>query len=705
MLLNVVLLSCGLILLILASVVIYSNYRSSDNIMLGLIIISAFIWLAANYFANIAHSAGVDIFFTRGAFVGASLVPLTFLLFCYSFSGRKKILKIFKYILIFLPIIVLLLSTPTGLNVRNVSGTSFQTGPAYILLSIVYVIYFTVGTAMLIKEYKISTHLRRQQLTYILLGIILTLIPGFLFNALLPILGYSSSVSYGPVAVLFFAILTSIAIVRHKLFDIRLVIARSLSYAFVVFLIVLIYAVLVVFISSHLLHSPIKNNIVVFLAIVTLITTFLLQPLRSSFNKLTNRLFFRDYYVIQDIIDSLGNLLVGSVNPNEIEHKSAKILNNALKADNSIYLLKGKDATKDSKELLELLQRSKKKLVTTDELDSHSHKILLDSLIRQNIAIAVRLRTTQEDLGFITFGHKQSGSAYSSTDRRLLSIAADEIAISLQNALRFEEIQRFNITLQAKVDEATKELKKTNEKLKALDETKDDFISMASHQLRTPLSIIKGYVNMVVHGDAGKINGQQKEFLEQVQISSETMVRLVTELLNVSRITSGRFSVDSNPVNLADIVENEVQQLANMAKERDVNLTFQKPRDFPILMLDEEKIRQVIANFIDNAIHYSRDKDAKINVQLTNGDDIIFEVIDNGIGVPQSEKEHLFTKFYRAKNAQQARPNGTGVGIYLAKVVINELGGDLIFESKEGVGSTFGFRFKKDKIIPSDKTS
>ena len=73
--------------------------------------------------------------------------------------------------------------------------------------------------------------------------------------------------------------------------------------------------------------------------------------------------------------------------------------------------------------------------------------------------------------------------------------------------------------------------------------------------------------------------------------------------------------------------------------------------------------------------------------------------------MPQSEKEHLFTKFYRAKNAQQARPNGTGVGIYLAKVVINELGGDLIFESKEGVGSTFGFRFKKDKIIPSDKTS
>jgi signal transduction histidine kinase len=142
-----------------------------------------------------------------------------------------------------------------------------------------------------------------------------------------------------------------------------------------------------------------------------------------------------------------------------------------------------------------------------------------------------------------------------------------------------------------------------------------------------------------------------------------------------------------------------------MAKERNIELNFQKPKDFPILMLDEEKIRQVVANFIDNAIHYSKDKGAKINVQLTSKDDIIFEVIDNGIGVPPNEKEYLFTKFYRAKNAKEARPNGTGVGIYLAKVVISELGGNLIFESKEGIGSTFGFRFKKDKIVQPDSKS
>jgi signal transduction histidine kinase len=438
--------------------------------------------------------------------------------------------------------------------------------------------------------------------------------------------------------------------------------------------------------------------------LITLLVAFLFQPLRLWFNKASSKIFYRDYYEPQDLLDKLSSLLVGSVQVENIIVGSTKIINSTIKPQGLTFILADED-DQHKKDLLYQLQKLKKDIIITDDLDDKANQKLHRLLYDSAISLVVRLRTTKEDLGFLALGHKRSGAIYAKSETRLIGVAADEIAISLQNAFRFQEIQRFNVTLQAKVDEATKELKKTNEKLKALDETKDDFISMASHQLRTPLSIIKGYVNMVIHGDAGKINKQQKEFLGQAQISSETMVRLVTELLNVSRITSGRFSVDTNPVNLADIVEHEVQQLTNMAKERNINLTFQKPKDFPILMLDEEKIRQVVANFIDNAIHYSKDDGAKINVQLTNSDDIIFEVIDNGIGVPPSEKEHLFTKFYRAKNARVARPNGTGVGIYLAKVVINELGGDLIFESKEGIGSTFGFRFKKDKITPPDSKS
>jgi signal transduction histidine kinase len=119
-------------------------------------------------------------------------------------------------------------------------------------------------------------------------------------------------------------------------------------------------------------------------------------------------------------------------------------------------------------------------------------------------------------------------------------------------------------------------------------------------------------------------------------------------------------------------------------------------------MIDETKVRQVVMNFIDNALYYSR-PDGKITVKLDKvGDNVELRVIDNGIGVPKAEQEHLFTKFFRAANARKQRPDGTGVGIFLAKKVVNEHGGEIIFESTEGVGSTFGFTLPIAKLLPSD---
>lgn len=300
----------------------------------------------------------------------------------------------------------------------------------------------------------------------------------------------------------------------------------------------------------------------------------------------------------------------------------------------------------------------------------------------------IKLLARDKIVGILTIGFPSQIKELNEERRLLLDRLGDAVGVAVDNKILFDENQRI-----------VKKLEVTNKKLKELDDAKDDFISMASHQLRTPLSVIKGYVKMVTDGETGKVTQQQKKFLTQALVSSDSMVRLVTELLNVSRITSGKFNIDPSPVKLADLIENEVKQLTNMAEAHKVELSYSKPANFPILMLDEGKIQQVVANFIDNAIHYSKSKGGKIDVQLTYDKDIVFKVVDNGIGVPDSEKEHLFTKFFRAKNAKDARPDGTGVGIYLAKVVVTEQGGELIFESKEGEGSTFGFRFNSDKIV------
>jgi len=252
-----------------------------------------------------------------------------------------------------------------------------------------------------------------------------------------------------------------------------------------------------------------------------------------------------------------------------------------------------------------------------------------------------------------------------------------------------------NKALQDENQRILQKLRLTNAKLKALDATKDEFITMASHQLRTPLTSIKGYLSMVLEGDAGELNTQQHQLLTQSFISSQRMVYLISDLLNLSRLNTGKFVIELAPVDLNEVVQSEIDQLTETAKSRGLELVYKKPAKFPRLLLDETKIHQVVMNLIDNAIYYTPNG-GKVTVRLRETPTAVeYTVHDTGIGVPRAAQHKLFTKFYRAQNAQQARPDGTGLGLFMARKVVAAQGGAIIFESEEGKGSTFGFRFAK----------
>jgi signal transduction histidine kinase len=313
------------------------------------------------------------------------------------------------------------------------------------------------------------------------------------------------------------------------------------------------------------------------------------------------------------------------------------------------------------------------------------------------------LRQGSKAIGFLCMGeHLNSG--YSSRDIRVLQTIADELVIAIQNASSIQEVRELNTNLQQRVESATKELRLSNAQLQRLDKAKDDFISMASHQLRTPLTSVKGYISMVRDGDVGKINKSQDELLSEAFNSSERMVHLINDFLSVSRLQTGKFLIDKHPINLAKIIEQELDSLATNAESRNLSFVYKPPKDFPMLNLDEDKIRQVIMNFSDNAIYYCKEG-TKIKVTLAiEGKDAVFKVIDTGIGVPRAEQSQLFNKFYRASNARKQRPDGTGVGLYLAKKVIDAHEGKVIFESAEGKGSTFGFRLPIDILRAGSDT-
>ena len=208
---------------------------------------------------------------------------------------------------------------------------------------------------------------------------------------------------------------------------------------------------------------------------------------------------------------------------------------------------------------------------------------------------------------------------------------------------------------------------------------------------------------MVLVGYVGKITSTQRKLLSEAFISSERMVHLINDFLNVSRLQTGKFILERRATDLAKVVDQEVDSLQTTAKTHDLTLKFRKPSYFPVLYLDENKLRQVLMNFIDNAIYYSHEGTAiDIKLEVVDGDAIL-TVHDTGIGVPKSERVHLFSKFFRATNARKQRPDGTGVGLFLAKKVVVAHGGSMVFESVEGEGSTFGFRLPVKKLSSAPK--
>jgi signal transduction histidine kinase len=718
--------SVAILNLILGVFVLLKNPRGATHRYFLLLSLVVAAWSVANYL-TLGHTDELAaLLWIRVVMIITSFLGLSIFLLVYAFPhsemalSKKKRLGLWSLSMFS----ALLAASPFMFtDVVLTDGAPEPTpGPAMIFFALNFFGTLIAAFIILILKYRRSNGLERTQLRYLLGGIIVSFslltITNFVFVVLMQI---SDFVIFGPAFTLVFIGSIGYAIVRHRFLDISYLVARSVAYLFLIMIVAAFYTGSLFSIQRLILEEAASRESMLVSVFLTLIIVFTFQPLKRFLERLTERIFYRRGYDANVLLRQVNRITTSQLDLDILVKEVSRVVREEMKieamavlmtnGDNEAIHIRGADLKDFSQEAEEIeLQQLAGRLSAQSGIKSGSVVIFdelkespLKRIMRQfGIAGVLPLVVNREVIGFAILRAKLSGEFYSLQDIRVLELLAPQLAISIRNARSFEEIKGFNIKLKQEIDKATGNLRQANHRLKELDKLKDDFVSMASHELRTPMAAIKSYLWMLLAGKVGKLKAEQHHYVERCFQSTERLIKLVNDMLNVSRIESGRISLEVEPMSMVELAQEVVEEVKPRADELGINVQFEMDdheQGTYQAVADADKIREVIINLMGNSLKFTP-KGGRITLKIENKNDkIITHVSDNGIGISEFNLHALFQKFGLIKDSYQTNQEvaqGTGLGLYICKSIINLHKGKIWVESEgEGKGSTFSFSLPK----------
>lgn len=548
----------------------------------------------------------------------------------------------------------------------------------------------------LIRKNKKSNPVQRLQINYYWIGFALFAIFVTITDVIIPVVWKDTRYFYvGTLGNLFFSGLVGYSIIKHRFMDIRLIVTRSAAYILLITILGLFYTTSLLFVSSVIMKEQLSSTSLIPSIILTLVIAFSFQPLLKFFENLTSRVFYKDHYDTDKVLGALSSAMARNLTLSSLSFEVLDILTRnmhitkaafVLLVEKKLYVVESKHdlphleiTEKDFEKL-----RGNETMLIFDELEEGGLK---NFLRKKAISVCLPLKTKKHFVGFLILSEKASGDIYFDQDLDLLEIATPQFSVALENAQRFEEISLFNVTLQQEVKKATKELEIANEHLKDLDKLKDDFISIAGHELRTPAAAVKNYIWMLLN----KPDHAKGEMLRKAYEANERTVSLVNDTLDVSKIEAGRIDVNPTNFDLSGLADQVCEELTPKASEKKIKLSKTGGKGL-IVYADKDRIRQVLSNLVNNALKFTQK--GSVSVTLTKKDKMIETAIaDTGTGIKKENLPKLFTKFGKLDTSFSTIPqsSGTGLGLYLSKSLVELSGGKIWVSSEFGKGSVFTF--------------
>jgi len=561
------------------------------------------------------------------------------------------------------------------------------------------------------RAYSYTTPSKKQQIRYFIIGLI------GLYVSLTTNYFLWFDYNIFPVGNYFLTLIifgTYYILLTNRLVDFKLVFRKS-----TVYISSLIVILLIVFFLEYLSAAFLKDILAFDDFFILIFAIFIFPIIKEYFYKLANRYFFTSLYDVKNVIAKFNENLRKTIELKQIFSLIDFTLSKTFHSMSISVLFYSRDLNRfkvkynngfdfqaqtvfpnDQKIFNRYLKRNKSLVVSDVKRNSdYDYRAIMKTFNQYKVEVVVPLLVKNEVIGMIVMDAKTSGDIYNKEDVEVLNLIGSQSAVAIDNAVKYENIKNFKYKLEKEIENATQELRHVNQELMRVDEAKSGFISIASHQLRTPLTVVKGYISMLLEDSFGEIKPSIKDALKKVFESSNRLIELVEDLLDISRIESGNQEYTFEKQQLEDLVKSVVDGLVLSAKEKGVELKLELENSpLPPVNIDQEKLRQSCMNLVENAIKYTckaREGDGFVHVKVfhpENRNILRVEVLDNGFGISEEDMPKLFQKFSRGANKSIKATEGTGLGLYVAKQIIEDHKGKIRVESKgEFKGAKFSF--------------
>lgn len=677
------------------------NSKSQTNQIFFLFATSLTAYNVTNYLALSQNSDNLTFLWIKVVMSIALIINLLFFLFSASFPTTK--IRINKKFLVSLISITLIGIALIWLNIvfsGVVSGTSNPVpgwGIAYFLLHTIILLAY--GFVKLIRKFFNETGMARKQIQILLFGTIAMFSAILITNVFLVIVFQTTAfVSLLPIYTTLFATAITYSIIRHKFLDISLIVARTVSFTLIITSIVLIYAS-VLFTLPIIFPESFRTPVTIILGVFV---AFSYTPLKGLLEKITEKYLHKSSYSTDELLEELSEDVRSTLALNALTKAVVKRLKDSLQPTRVAFFLIQEDKLSvknfdyekvpelDVNKVKYLARKAGMSLLVYEDLE----KKKLRKLMRENgISLVVPLIVSKDIQGIVILGKKASGEIYSSQDINVLEIIGPQISVAIQNSLAYDEIREFNVTLKDKVKNATADLRKANKHLRELDKLKDEFVYIATHEIKTPVTVMKGYLSMMENGSFGETPKQFEEPLKEIESATQQLQLLVNDLLDIARSDAQQVNLKTEPVDITAIFKEVVKNISNLAEQKGLEIKY--PDHEPmIVMADNDRLREISNNLLSNAIKYSE----KGTIEVSHTEDkemIITHISDQGHGISEADQKKLFKRFFRAEETANTAP-GTGLGLFIVKQLVEKMGGRIWFSSTIGKGTTFSFSLLKE---------